>query len=303
VRQPEFEDGEAGRTLKAKDVKTVGDSIVRKKLTQSSGTVSVDADTLRPSEKDEDRLRSGGSSSKQGNTRSPFLTDDASATSPPVGAVNGHGGDASGDAESVSATNDRSRLESSCSSAEHGEAEAAADARDTKGPVVVEKEKGESFLASLKSMANRSKAARRKSATTSDLPAMMNMIDVNAANAARAAVNNNSASENGGYDSEDATSASGSTTGRESARARDKRDRSDSAKDKLRSGRSGSDGGASVSSGKGKEKEKGDSTTSATSPTTVHHHATKAEKGEGKKAIHKKTLSKRTSTSETLKNS
>lgn len=359
VRQPEFEDGESGngggggggrqQGGKTKDpvnkANTAGDnssSTARKKLTQSSGTVSVDAGTLRQvSDSGKDvvlladdcgRSGSGGSSTtRHGHTRSPVLTDDAgaSSSSPPApGGVNGHDSIGGGGNDEEAAMTERSRLEGSGSggsTATEQWGEAMVDA----GAVVVEKEKekekdkekeketrGEgSFLASLKSMANRTKAAKRKSATTSDLPAMMNTIDVNAANAARAGLNNENGGSGGGYDSEGGGCAAAGGGGRMSAR--DKRERSDSGKDKLRGGRSGSDGG------KGKEKEKGEPVTNATStssststslsssstssssssssssPATVHLQKADVNK----KALGKKSLSKRANNDLLLKNS
>lgn len=362
VRQPEFEDGESGngggggggrqQGGKTKDpvnkANTAGDnssSTARKKLTQSSGTVSVDAGTLRQvSDSGKDvvlladdcgRSGSGGSSTtRHGHTRSPVLTDDAgaSSSSPPApGGVNGHDSIGGGGNDEEAAMTERSRLEGSGSGGSTATEQWGEAMVDAGAVVVVEKEKekekdkekekeketrGEgSFLASLKSMANRTKAAKRKSATTSDLPAMMNTIDVNAANAARAGLNNENGGSGGGYDSEGGGCAAAGGGGRMSAR--DKRERSDSGKDKLRGGRSGSDGG------KGKEKEKGEPVTNATStssststslsssstssssssssssPATVHLQKADVNK----KALGKKSLSKRANNDLLLKNS
>lgn len=263
MRQPEDEDGE-GRQNRTREGRSPS-SDARKRLTLSSGTVSVESSMMLQRDKADSIDKGRQVHSARSYTQ--VLSFDGGSESPsngsPAQGSNGISFSSSPGGHSfLGANGDDSKLKvESGSSTDRSLADSEQDSE--------EKEREPSFLSSLKSMANR-KSVRRKSATANDLMSIVN-----------------SHGENG--DDRDGSHSSGFATTRE------KRERSESAKVRREKsfGRLSELAGMVTAIGKDKNKDKDkdkdedkDKEQLVNKQVENNVHQTSKEK-DGKKAIKK----------------
>lgn len=255
MRQPEDDDGEPARQGKAKYARSLG-----RKTSLSVGTGSVESSTDKKEEGKTDTTETkgitGGGSARLSSASKPVLADSTSSGSSSSVLGNGvlsssqqtatNGEDANGKRGSG---NINERLRDFDDSPPH-----EADEKENASG----KER-ESFLSSLKSI-RKSVSVKRKSATTSDLMAIVNP-------------HNSGSSENGGAESEP---SSGSQSTRE------RRERSESAKVKREKsfGRLSEWAGMVTAIGKDRDKDRDRDKEQVVNKTDNHHvHQTTAKDG------------------------